>query len=239
MTAGYKPTDEDGLAEAWGEADRAALTPSHAPAVPSDVLSEMREFGQARMAEFMGAHHMALVLSQKINEWADKLTAAPTPAQAPAVPGGWKLVPVEPTQEMLATVTWPECARTDWMHMLTAAPTPPAQGEKLVRFCPGCGSVGDVPDTFRDCCPDGSNARMIPEDLATRCHDLFLLALDGAKAQQPAVPEDVARNAERYRWLRDMASQDWLHRNHNYQNLRGAAFDAAIDAARAAEKGGA
>lgn len=40
--------------------------------------------------------------------------------------------------------------------------------------------------------------------------------------------------AERYRWLRDMASQDWLHRNHNYQNLRGAAFDAAIDAARAA-----
>lgn len=54
----------------------------------------------------------------------------------------------------------------------------------------------------------------------------------------PAVPEDVARDAERYRWLRDMASQDWLHRNHNYQNLRGAAFDAAIDAARAAEKGG-
>lgn len=74
---------------------------------------------------------------------------------------------------------------------LTAAPTPPAQGEKLVRFCPGCGSVGDVPDTFRDCCPDGSNARMIPEDLATRCHDLFLLALDGAKAQQPAVPESA------------------------------------------------
>lgn len=54
-----------------------------APAVPSDVLSEMREFGNARMAEFMGAHHMALVLSQKINEWADKLTAAPT---APAQP---------------------------------------------------------------------------------------------------------------------------------------------------------
>lgn len=51
---------------------------------------------------------------------------------------------------------------------------------------------------------------------------------------KPAVPEDVARDAERYRWLRDMASQDWLHRNHNYQNLRGAAFDAAIDAARKA-----
>lgn len=55
---------------------------------------------------------------------------------------------------------------------------------------------------------------------------------------QSVVPEDVARDAKRYRWLRDMASQDWLHRNHNYQNLRGAAFDAAIDAARAAEKGG-
>lgn len=46
------------------------------------------------------------------------------------------------------------------------------------------------------------------------------------------VPEDVQRDAERYRWLRDMASQDWLHRNHNYQSLRGTAFDVAIDAAR-------
>ena len=51
----------------------------------------------------------------------------------------------------------------------------------------------------------------------------------------PQVPEDARLNSERYLWLRDMASQDWINHNHNYRSLRGAAFDAAIDAAR---KGG-
>lgn len=55
-----------------------------------------------------------------------------------------------------------------------------ATPEPVLRFCPGCGSVGDVPDTYRDCCPDGANARLIPESLAHRCHDLFRLALDVA-----------------------------------------------------------
>ena len=32
--------------------------------------------------------------------------------------------------------------------------------EPLTRFCPGCGSVGDVPAKYRDCCPDGSHARV-------------------------------------------------------------------------------
>lgn len=40
---------------------------------------------------------------------------------------GWKLVPVEPTPEMLAATSWPKCAETDYRHMLDAAPTPPAQ----------------------------------------------------------------------------------------------------------------
>ena len=39
------------------------------------------------------------------------------------VPEGWKLVPVEPTPEMLAAVSWPGCARTDYAHMLAAAPS--------------------------------------------------------------------------------------------------------------------
>ena len=47
--------------------------------------------------------------------------------------------------------------------------------------------------------------------------------------------EALRADAERYRWLRDMASQDWIHHNHNYRSLRGAAFDAAIDAARKGE----
>jgi len=40
-------------------------------------------------------------------------------------PEGWKLVPAEPTEDMLAATSWPGCARADYLHMLDAAPTPP------------------------------------------------------------------------------------------------------------------
>lgn len=42
------------------------------------------------------------------------------------VPHGWKLVPIAPTPEMLATTSWPGCAATDYAHMLAAAPQPPS-----------------------------------------------------------------------------------------------------------------
>lgn len=112
---------------------------------------------------------------------------------------------------------------------LTAAPTPPAQSEPVLvqHRKPIAGKDGET--TGYTSWIDGKGLDWWPHR--------YLYAFPAPA--QPAVPEDVERNAERYRWLRDMASQDWLHRNHNYQNLRGAAFDAAIDAARAAEKGGA
>lgn len=56
--------------------------------------------------------------------------------------------------------------------------------EPMTRFCPGCGSVGDVPKKYRDCCPDGSNSRVIPEKLAKQCHDLFQGALQAAMADK-------------------------------------------------------
>lgn len=74
---------------------------------------------------------------------------------------------------------------------LRAGPTP----EPLTRFCPGCGSVGDVPDSYRDCCPDGAKARMIPASLAHSCHDLFKLAIGAA--QQSATPEPVGEPVAR------------------------------------------
>ena len=43
------------------------------------------------------------------------------------IPKGWKLVPVEPTEEMLAATSWPKCAGSDYQRMLDAAPTPPVQ----------------------------------------------------------------------------------------------------------------
>lgn len=79
-------------------------------------------------------------------------------------------------------------------HVALAAPEPKA--EAMVRFCPGCGSVGPVPETYRDCCPDGKKARMIPASLAAHCHDLFQLALEAAPAAQPQPqPERAARAA--------------------------------------------
>ena len=54
------------------------------------------------------------------------------------VPHGWKLVPIAPTPEMLATTSWPGCAATDYAHMLAAAPQPPSAqaevGEALRRL---------------------------------------------------------------------------------------------------------
>lgn len=45
-----------------------------------------------------------------------------------AVPAGWKLVPVEPTQEMLDSPpnAWPADAKVTWDAMLATLPTPPA-----------------------------------------------------------------------------------------------------------------
>ena len=66
--------------------------------------------------------------------------ALPTTEQAPAqaVPSGWKLVPVEPTKKMLDAVSWSNCAKIDWHHMLDAAPTPPAT-EQVHKRCQSCG----------------------------------------------------------------------------------------------------
>ena len=46
-----------------------------------------------------------------------------------AAPVGWKLVPVEPTQEMLEAPSnaWPADAKVTWTAMLAASPTPPAE----------------------------------------------------------------------------------------------------------------
>lgn len=123
------------------------------------------------------------------------------------------------------------------------AATPGA--EPLVRYCPGCGIVGPVEGEYLDCCPDGNEARMIPEALARKCHDTFRLAVDGAILEQ-----GDALDAARYRWLRE---QQW-NESHlfvvsggklqvklgtNCPSLDG--LDATIDAALAAlpAKGGA
>lgn len=64
--------------------------------------------------------------------------------------------------------------------------------EELARFCPACGSVGDVGPAYRDCCPDGNEARLIPKRLAEKCHELFKVALSTMRAATPASPAQAA-----------------------------------------------
>lgn len=51
-------------------------------AVPDDLAADIRAFSGSTVADFLGPSHMALVLSQKINEWADRLAASPQAAPA-------------------------------------------------------------------------------------------------------------------------------------------------------------
>lgn len=45
----------------------------------------------------------------------------------------WKLVPIEPTPEMLAATSWPGCAGADYAKMVSAAPAAPvAEVERLI-----------------------------------------------------------------------------------------------------------
>lgn len=61
-----------------------------------------------------------------------------------------------------------------------------AEQEPLVRFCPGCGSIGEVDSKYRDCCPDGIKARLVPSRFAEECQGLFNLAIGNvAPVQEP------------------------------------------------------
>lgn len=65
--------------------------------------------------------------SRDISAFDQELDVIRTALSRPVVPEGWKLVPVEPTQEMLNATSWPGCAKTDYKHMLAAAPEPAEQ----------------------------------------------------------------------------------------------------------------
>ncbi len=61
-----------------------------------------------------------------------------------------------------------------------------SEAETLVRYCPGCGSIGPVEGKYRDCCPDGSDARMIPQGLAEKCRETFKIAIKKMMAEAAA-----------------------------------------------------
>lgn len=66
------------------------------------------------------------------------MTAAPQPSYTAQAPAGWKLVPVEPTDDMLRAIRNQRSGgrvgagdRADWAAWLAAAPTPAAQADSV------------------------------------------------------------------------------------------------------------
>lgn len=108
-----------------------------------------------------------------------------------------------------------------------------ASAEPLVRYCPGCGSVGPVGDEYRDCCPDGGEARIIPAPLAEKCRDTFKIAVKALRADaaaNEAMANQVPAVTEEYT-LRAMA-RNYTDR-HSWDKLDSKAITAAADEIRA------
>jgi len=89
-----------------------------------------------RLADELDAYHTRACHKQAAAELRRLHARVVEPsAQGPAVPSGWKLVPVEPTQGMLSAATYNVIkdfddldAQDAWTAMLAAAPQPEACG---------------------------------------------------------------------------------------------------------------
>lgn len=62
---------------------------------------------------------------------------------------------------------------------------------ELVRYCPHCGLIGDPGDEYRDCCPDGAGACMVPKSFADQCRATFKVALAAAAPSPAVAPEPL------------------------------------------------
>lgn len=94
--------------------------------------------------------------------------------------------------------------------------TPAASAEPVVRYCPGCGSIGPVSAGYANCCPDGNQARMIPRALAEKCHDIFMIAVKAMMAESandpvaPVAQEPVGVRdlLHRAKWVLELVDKD-------------------------------
>lgn len=91
--------------------------------------------------------------------------------------------------------------------------------EPMLRFCPGCGSVGTVPDAYLDCCPDGSEARVIPAALANICRDLFQMALATALMPEAGEPAQTGLYSTKQAPVPAECWSDDVNEDFNYDSL--------------------
>jgi hypothetical protein len=68
-----------------------------------------------------------------------------------------------------------------------------AATEEMIRFCPECGCLGNIPSGYQACCPDSSEARMVPKRFAAMCAETFQLCISQPYPSKTESPSSVAR----------------------------------------------
>ncbi|WP_231136680.1 hypothetical protein [Burkholderia multivorans] len=74
-----------------------------------------------------------------------------------------------------------------------------APAEEMIRFCPECGRLGDIPAGYDACCPDWSQARIVPKRFEELCAEAFRLCVSQPFPQSAAAPA-VRRPASFEAW---------------------------------------
>ncbi|KVO87165.1 hypothetical protein WL21_18760 [Burkholderia ubonensis] len=69
--------------------------------------------------------------------------------------------------------------------------------EEMIRFCPECGRLGDIPAGYEACCPDSSSARIVPKRFAELCAETFKLCVSQPYGAPSAQAEGRAAAAVR------------------------------------------
>ncbi|WP_258179018.1 hypothetical protein [Burkholderia multivorans] len=80
--------------------------------------------------------------------------------------------------------------RTIRLYTAPPAVAAAAPAEEMIRFCPECGRLGDIPAGYEACCPDWSQARIVPKRFAELCAETFRLCVTQPFPQSAASPAD-------------------------------------------------
>ncbi|WP_249172064.1 hypothetical protein [Burkholderia vietnamiensis] len=97
-----------------------------------------------------------------------------------AAPGGDQSVVLRPPRDWsdadIARLRWTFTKRNHGGTLHVEQPAP-RQTEEMIRFCPECGHLGDITAGYEACCPDWSQARVVPKRFAELCAETFKLCV--------------------------------------------------------------
>lgn len=191
---------------------------------------------------FQWTNSPAEIVGALVEEAANQSLA---PVQPVAVPDGWALVPIDPTDAMLSAIAG---TRYDQLHPSKQK----AERDAYTKFLLGCAvfaspAAQGAGATFARQLIDSGAENYIGEVFATERGDIEVIAryvhgktpadkLAELEARTPAALGDV-KDAERYRELRDCdKTGELLHFMLRYGNAPADTIDTMIDTAIAARK---